>query len=218
MPSPTTIIPADLEATAAEYQQLRPLMTELHTEIGKLVRKDAIFACAKRLRMLSRQNGKKVILFEDEFEMDIFQDYQIYMHRPRGINAVQQMLNRNRYPDGSDKRRLLEGMVKARFSIFLVKEIIKPAGFIGMDIYTGEKFFILDLTLPTQDIVGLMSGFRIFPYKNVWMHTGANLTLGQTHDVAGFQSYGTQLNEKQEQTLNEEAIFRWRAMLGEMEG
>ena len=71
MPSPTTIIPADLEATAAEYQQLRPLMTELHTEIGKLVRKDAILACAKRLRMLSRQNGKKVVLFEDEFEMDI---------------------------------------------------------------------------------------------------------------------------------------------------
>ncbi len=63
-----------------------------------------------------------------------------------------------------------------------------------------------------------MSGFRIFPYKNVWMHTGANLTLGQTHDVAGFQSYGTQLNEKQEQTLNEEAIFRRRAIIGETEG
>ncbi|MCK4691852.1 MAG: hypothetical protein KAT20_08585 [Desulfuromonadales bacterium] len=54
--------------------------------------------------------------------------------------------------------------------------------------------------------------------QKVWMHTGANLTLGQTQDVAGFQSYGTQLNEKQEQTLNEEAIFRWRAMVGEMEG
>lgn len=213
----TTLIPKDLETTVAEYKRLRPLMTQLHSEIGRLVRKDATFACAKRLQMLSKQGGKKVILFEDEFEMDILQDYQIYMHRPRGINAVQQMLNRNRYPQGSDERRLLEGMAQARFSIFLVKEIVQPAGFIGLDIYTGGEFFILDLTLPQQNVVGLLIGFRIFPYESVWMHTGANLTLGQTHDVAGFEPNGTQMNERQERTLNEEAIFRWRDFVSEME-
>jgi hypothetical protein len=46
-------------------------MTKLHTEISRLVRKDDLFACAKRLRMLEKQDGKKVIHFEHEFEMDM---------------------------------------------------------------------------------------------------------------------------------------------------
>jgi hypothetical protein len=74
--------------------------------------------------MLVKQGGKRVIIFEHESETDIFQEYQIYMHRPHGINVVQQMLNRKRYPEGSGELRLLEGMAKARFSVFIVKEII----------------------------------------------------------------------------------------------
>jgi hypothetical protein len=113
-------IPANLSAAAEEYKRLRPLMTRLHTEISRLVRKEDLFTCAKRLRMLSKQNGKKIINFAHDFEMDIFQDYQIYMHRPNGINAVQQMLNRKCHPNGSDEQRLLEGMAQARFSVFMV--------------------------------------------------------------------------------------------------
>lgn len=212
----TPTIPADLEVTVEEYKRLRPIMTKLHTEISRLVRKDDIFACAKRLRMLSRQGGKKVILFEHDFEMDIFTDYQIYMHRPNGINAAQQMLNRNRYPAGSDERLLLDGMVKARFSVFMVKEIVKNAGFISFDLYTGEEFFIMDLTLPKQDVVGLMIGFRIFPFDGYWMHTGANLTLGKVRDAQTIKPLGN-LSVKEEQSLNDEVIFEWRSMVSDMD-
>ena len=212
----TSTIPADLEATVEEYKRLRPIMTKLHTEISRLVRKEDIFACAKRLRMLGKQDGKKVIHFEHDFEMDIFTDYQIYMHRPNGINAAQQMLNRNRYPAGSDERRLLDGMVKARFSVFMVKEIVKNAGFIGFDLYTGEEFFIMDLTLPKQDVVGLMIGFRIFPFDGYWMHTGANLTLGKVRDAQTIKPLGN-LSVKEEQSLNDEVIFEWRSMVSDMD-
>lgn len=212
----TATIPADLEATVEEYKRLRPIMTKLHTEISRLVRKDDIFACAKRLRMLGRQDGKKVIHFEHDFEMDIFTDYQIYMHRPNGINAAQQMLNRNRYPAGCDERRLLDGMVKARFSVFMVKEIVRDAGFIGFDLYTGEEFFIMDLTLPKQDVVGLMIGFRIFPFDSHWMHTGANLTLGKVRDSQSIKPLGN-LSVKEEQNLNDEVILEWRHMVSEMD-
>lgn len=213
---PTATIPADLDVTIEEYKRLRPILTKLHTEISRLVRKDDIFACAKRLRMLGRQNGKKVIHFEHDFEMDIFTDYQIYMHRPNGINAAQEMLNRNRYPDGSDERRMLDGMVTARFSVFMVKEIVKDAGFIGFDLYTGEEFFIMDLTLPKQDVVGLMIGFRIFPFDGYWMHTGANLTLGKVRDAQTIKSLG-KLSVKEEQNLNDEVIFEWRSMVSDMD-
>jgi hypothetical protein len=213
---PTATIPADLDATIEEYKRLRPIMTSLHTDISRLVRKDDIFACAKRLRMLGRQDGKKVIHFEHDFEMDIFTDYQIYMHRPNGINAAQQMLNRNRYPAGSDERLLLDGMVKARFSVFMVKEIVRDAGFISFDLYTGEEFFIMDLTLPKHDVVGLMIGFRIFPFDGYWMHTGANLTLGKVRDAQSIKPLGN-LSVKEEQNLNDEVIFEWRQMVSEME-
>ena len=211
------MIPKDMETTVSEYKRLRHLITQLHTEIGGLTKKDAIFACAKRLRMLSRPNGKKVIVFEDEFEMGVFQDYLIYMYRPRGISLVQQMLNRNRYPQGSTERRLLEGMVKARFSVFMVKEVIQPAGFVGLDIMSGEEFFILDLSLPQQEVVGVLIGFRIFPYQDLWMHTGAGLSLGQVEDVATFQPMGETMSEKDERQLNEESIFNRRDMIGMME-
>ena len=187
-------------------------MTRLHSELSRLIKKDDLFACAKRLRMLAKQDGKKVVIFEHEFEMDIFQDYQIYMHRPHGINAVQQMLNRNRHPQGIDEQRLLEEMAKARFSVFMVKEIVRPAGFIGLDIQTGDEFFIMDLTLPQQDVVGLLIGFRIFPF----MHTGANLTLGQAPDMAGFKPLGKIEDVKEERDLNETIIFRWRSLVSEI--
>ena len=213
---PTATIPTDLDVTIEEYKRLRPIMTKLHTEISRLVRNDDLFACAKRLRMLGKQDGKKIIHFEHDFEMDIFTDYQIYMHRPNGINTAQQMLNRNRYPTGSDERRLLAGMVKARFSVFVVKEIVKDAGFIGFDLYSGEEFFIMDLTLPKQDVVGLMIGFRIFPFDGYWMHTGANLTLGKVRDAQTIKPLGN-LSVKEEQSLNDEVIFEWRSMVSDMD-
>ena len=213
---PTATIPTDLDVTIEEYKRLRPIMTKLHTEISRLVRNDDLFACAKRLRMLGKQDGKKVIHFEHDFEMDIFTDYKIYMHRPNGINTAQQMLNRNRYPTGSDERRLLAGMVKARFSVFVVKEIVKDAGFIGFDLYSGEEFFIMDLTLPKQDVVGLMIGFRIFPFDGYWMHTGANLTLGKVRDAQTIKPLGN-LSVKEEQSLNDEVIFEWRSMISDMD-
>ncbi len=127
------------------------------------------------------------------------------------------MLNRNRYPAGSDERRLLDGMVTARFSVFMVKEIIRDAGFIGFDLYTGEEFFIMDLTLPKQDVVGLMIGFRIFPFDGHWMHTGANLNLGKVRDAQSIKPLGALTSVKEGQSLNDEVIFEWRSMISDMD-
>ena len=108
-------IPDNIKELVKEYRNLRPVMVKLHAELSRLIRKDEIFACAKRLKMLRKQDGKKSIVFVDEIEIDAFEDYLIYMHRPHGINAVQQILNAKRYSNGSNELRLLEGMVKARF-------------------------------------------------------------------------------------------------------
>lgn len=211
------MIPDDMETTVSEYKRLRPVMTQLHGDIFKLAKKDALFGCAKRLRMAARQGRKKVIAFANEFEMEVFQDYLIYMYRPRGINLVRQMLNHDRYPPESDERPLLEAMVQARFSVFVVKEMIQKAGFVGLDTASGEELFILDLSLPLQDAVGALVGLRIFPFRVAWVHTGANLSLGRVDDVTSFQPERMALSKMQEQVMNVESIFAWRNLIGRME-
>lgn len=210
-------LPENIEALAAEYKRLWPLMPGLHSNIAKLAGKDAIKACAKRLRMLSRQGGRIGIVFDHELEAEIFQDYLIYMHRPHGFSLVRQMLNRKRYPLGSDEQMLLEGMVQARFSLFWIKKTYPAGGFVALDVIRGEDFFILDQSLPQQDAVGILSAFRIFPFRNAWLHTGANMAFGTIGDPAGLQPLGRRLNEKEERELNEENFFRWRELLKEMD-
>jgi hypothetical protein len=209
--------PESIEELSDQYKRLRPLMPDLHARIGKLATKESVKACAKRLGMLTRQGGKMGIHFDHEAEMDVFQDYLLYMHRPRGISLVRQMLNRKPYPQGSDEQILLEGMAQARFSLFWVRELHPAGGFTALDVITGEEVFIFDHALPEQDTVGLLVGLRLFPLYTGWMHTGASMVLGQIDEASGMQPLRCVLNEKEERDLNEENIRRWRANLKKVE-
>jgi len=210
------VVPARIEELAAEYARLWPLMPVLHARIARLAGKEAIRSCARRLGMLSRQGGRSGIVFAHELEAEIFQDYLIYMHRPHGISPVRQLCNRRPYPPGSDEHTLLAGMVQARFSLFWIREVHPAGGFVALDVIRGGHFFILDRSLPQQDAVGLLSAFRIFPFREAWMHTGANMVFGTIGDRAGMQPAGRVLDSKEERAVNEEHIRRWRALLGEM--
>jgi hypothetical protein len=214
----SSVLPENIEELTAEYRRLWPLLPVLHANIGKLAGKDAVKACAKRLGMLNRQGGKIGIHFEHEVETDVFQDYLIYMHRPRGFSLVRQMLNRNRYPQGSDERMMLESMVQTRFSLFWVRELHPASGFVALDVITGEDFFVLDPTMPQQGEVGLLIALRLFPFRNAWMHTGATMVFGRIDDASGLQPQGRRFNEQEERELNEENIRRWRQIIREMEG
>lgn len=213
----SSVLPENIEELTAEYRRLRPLIPVLHASIGKLAGKESVKTCAKRLGMLTRQGGKTGIHFDHEMEMDVFQDYLIYMHRPRGISLVRQMFNRKRYPQGSDEQMLLEGMAQARFSLFWVRELHPSDGFVALDVITGEEVFVLDQTIPRHDTVGLLLGLRLFPFFTGWMHTGATMVFGQIDEASGMQPMRCVLNEKEERALNEENIRRWRANFREME-
>ncbi|MBM9537064.1 hypothetical protein JWG43_08280 [Desulfobulbus alkaliphilus] len=208
-------LPEDLEALVAEYKRVMPLMPVLHGAISKLAGKDAIKACGKRLRMISSQGGRPGIQFGHELEMEVFQDYLLYMYRPRGISLVRQMFNRKRFPAESDEQRLLAGMVQARFSLFWIRELIPAGGFLALDIISGKDFFILDMALPQVEATGLLAGLRILPFGHAWMHTGVSLTLGSIADPCGMQTEDRVLTEKEERAFNEEIFFRWRSLLRE---
>lgn len=208
-----SVVPEHVEELAAEYRRLWPLLPSLHAAIAKTANKEAIKTCAKRLGMLSRQGGRQGIVFDHELEAAIFQDYLIYMYRPRGFSLVRQMHNRRRYPPGSDEQMLLQGMVQARFSAFWIREVHPAGGFVALDVIRGEHFFILDQAVASQNVEGMFAAFRIFPFRGAWMHTGANMTFGPIAADAGLQPVRRLLNEQEERELNEENIRRWRALL-----
>lgn len=210
-------LPEDLEALVTEYQRVLPLMPVLHATISKLAGKDAVKACGKRLQMISSRGNRRGLQFAHELEMDVFQDYLLYMYRPRGISLVRQMFNRQRYPMGSDEQRLLAGMIQARFSLFWVRELIPAGGFLALDIISGKDFFILDLALPQVEATGLLAGLRIFPFHQAWMHTGVSLSLGSIPDPAGMKTENRVFNDKEEIAFNEQIFFRWRSLLGKMD-
>ncbi|MDD2462741.1 MAG: hypothetical protein PHI97_01970 [Desulfobulbus sp.] len=209
----SVLVPKNIEELVAEYKRLWPLIPMLHRKIAKLVDKNAIKACAKRLRIFTKQDNKLVMNFESEYETELFQDYLIYMYRPRGFSFVRQMRNRKPYPVDSDEQSLLEGMHQARFSVFWVKELLPVGGMVVLDVITGEELFVLDQSLPQQEMVGLLAAFRIFPFRDVWLHTGASMAFGIINEPEGLKPLGRHLNDKEEQELNEDNFLRWRAMI-----
>nr|WP_321466388.1 hypothetical protein [uncultured Desulfobulbus sp.] len=209
----SALVPKNIEELAAEYNRLWQLMPKLHRSIAKMADKDTLKACAKRLGIYTKNGRKLGMSFENEYETELFQDYMIYMYRPRGFSLVRKMRNRNPYPEGSDEQMLLEGMHQARFSLFWVKELHPTGGMVVLDVITGEELFVLDQSLPQQEVVGLLAAFRIFPFRDVWMHTGASMAFGIISDPQGLKPLQRRLNEKEEQELNEENFSRWRAFV-----
>jgi hypothetical protein len=73
------------------------------------------------------------------------------------------------------------------------------------------------LYLPRQDVIGVMIGFRIFPFDGYWMHTGANLALGRGSDPFAFKPTGKLTSVAEERELNEGIIFFWRDLIRELD-
>ncbi|NLX18952.1 MAG: hypothetical protein GXY53_06675 [Desulfobulbus sp.] len=208
-------LPENLDEVVAGYKECWPLIPMLHGRLAKMADKAAIRTCAKRLGMLTRQNGRLGVRFDHELEAEVFQDYLIHMYRPRGFSLVRQLYNRKVYPEKSLEQELLAGMVQARFSVFWIGALYPDKGCSALDIISGEQLFILDQTLPQQDAYGLLAAFRVFPFRGVWAHTGANMVLGKIEDITGLQPLGRVLDDRHERELNEENVRRWRMLLAE---
>ena len=207
------IAPEDLTATVAEYKRLWPLLPTLHATIAKTASQEDTKICARRLQMLGKKGSKHGISFTHPVEMDLFQDYLIYMYRPRGFSLTRKLYNRKKYSPESDEQQLLHLMARARFSVFWIKEVNAEGAMTAVDITGGESFCILDQTLPNHDATNILTGLRIFPFRGMWMHTGASIPVGEITDPADFRPLGVTLDERGERALNEETIQRWRSIV-----
>jgi len=207
------LIPDDLPAISDEYPRIWQRIRDLHKEMHELVRDQDLLACARQLGMLQRDQGKNVMILEAEDEVDILWDYLYYTYRRRGLSYIQQFKRQNRYPPDSVEQRLLTAMSQARFSLFMVVKPVGPSGFIGREIYTGDDYFILDLSIPRQKAKKVLAGLRIFPWRGVWMHTGAAMFLGKVQWPKRIPFDPPDGMPRSEKEVYREVMDRWRTLM-----
>ncbi len=105
-------------------------------------------------------------------------DYALYDYRWEGYNVIERYARRTSIQDGSDERIILDAMLKPRFSLFRVDEIMKGFGVNVLDLFRGDKSFIMDVAWSKSAIKGSVLACRVIsPHEGFSMSTGAGLPV-----------------------------------------
>ena len=171
------IIPKDTVSSIGEqlafYRRLRSVERGLHNELMKLLPKNALKECGMALGIYKNDT----LVFSSESETDVLMDYCIYDYRWDGRNVIERYINQTPIEDGSDKRILLDAMLEARYSLFMVDDIVRGRGVQTRDLLRGDSGFIVDVALSETAVKGFILACRIISPGDggFSMTTGAGL-------------------------------------------
>lgn len=154
-----------------DYQKIRDLLPLLHMRIIKQLSRDDMHNSARQLGMLH----KKTLVFNNETEISILSDYQVYSYRPRGISMVERFLNLKRSTLDPFTLELLEAMVHAQFSVFMTGEAQKGIGLTVQDVFRQESFFLVDRSLSTSSEPDMVLVLRLILFDGFAIQTGAGI-------------------------------------------
>ena len=163
------------EDNMAFYKQLREEGKKLNQRVTRLLSRQAVTECAKKLRMLK----KGVLAFEEQMMMDVLMDYCIYNHRYRhgGQNTARIFADEARPSPGSLDHTLIQAMLGAWYSVFGVVEVIEDRGVILLDLLSEREIPLIDRGLGSTAVRYLMLAGRILPMPGFCMTAGAFLPL-----------------------------------------
>jgi hypothetical protein len=109
--------------------------------------------------------------------MAVLMDYCIYDYRPDGQNAIERYVAQASIEPNSDERILLDAMLRARYSLFAIDEVVRGVGVQTHDLLRGDSGFIVDIGLSQTAVKGSTLACRIItPGDGEFsMTTGAGL-------------------------------------------
>jgi hypothetical protein len=157
----------------ARYRQLRATQKSLHHVLMKLLPKHAIEESGKQLGIY--RDG--ALAFNSMDETSVLVDYCIYDYRWDGQNVIERYLADTPVEPDSDERVLLDAMLEARYSLFVVDEVVKGVGVQTRDLIREDSGFIMDVGLSETAMKGSVLACRIITPGDVKfsMTTGAGL-------------------------------------------
>lgn len=129
-----------LDFKRSNYPRIRAELLALHNEILKLPNKEDLYTCARHLGLLH----KKVMRFNNESEVSLLAEYQVYAYRPRGFNLAELYLRINRASLSEFQLEFLARMSTARFAVLLVDEVGNDETLRVTDILRKDSFIVVD--------------------------------------------------------------------------
>jgi hypothetical protein len=163
---------ADLLPT---YKRLRQAGIVLNHKLVNLLDGDTITEGGQRLGIL-RDN---VQLFDSESMTSVLMDYCIYNLYKDGMNAVQRYVAQSPPPPGSDEMILLNAMLKARYSVLMVKEVERGVGAVVEDLLFQGTDFLVDINFANIAEERLALATRIIPFEGYITTGGAGLPVAR---------------------------------------
>lgn len=157
--------PTDVRATYLRLRQVqRGLNEQLFREIGKAGMQD----CARALGFW----GNGVMIFDEEDDVSLLADFAIHEHKAVRVVIERRMTGAE---TTDDERTVLAAMVRSRFTLFGVTEIIPGVGARALDLLNEEPFFLADVNLSETGTPNIIMAAHLLPFETFVMTSGAPL-------------------------------------------
>lgn len=163
----------DYSNQLSRYIQLRQVGKNLTSQLFKVLGKNTLEECGKRLGFI--HDG--VMVFENDTAMAILSDYCIFSYLQNGQNAVERYLPQAPFAPDSDEMILLKAMLEDHFSIFVVEEPVSGYGVHMLDVFCQKRGFITDVGFSHTAVEGVMLASRLIEPQGITMTTGASLPI-----------------------------------------
>lgn len=159
----------------ARYRQLRAMQRDLNRILPAMLPGEAIPECGTLLGI----HKDDTLILGSESEMFVLMDYCLYDYRWDGHNVIEKYVNQTPIEAGSEKSTLLDAMLKPRYSLFVVHDVVRGLGVQTSDLFRGDSGFIVDVAFSETAVKGSILACRIISPDNgrFSMTTGAGLPI-----------------------------------------
>jgi len=150
------------------YLRLRAVQRSLNAQLFRGIGKAGMQDCACALGFWS--DG--VMVFDEEDDVGLLADFAIYEHKA-GRAAIERRVTSADASD--DERVVLAAMLRSRFTLFGVTDIVPDVGARAMDLLSEEPFLLADVNLSETGRPGIIMAAHLLPFEAFVMTSGAPL-------------------------------------------
>jgi hypothetical protein len=155
------------------YKHYRQIGLRLNLLLVKQLPKIATAECGKKLGIFK---AGTLILNNDD-EIAILYDYALHHYRRAGKTVIERYLEQTPPAPESDEAMLLQAMLKARYSLFLVDGLERGNHIILRDILANDRVDLIDVGLSQTGMPGRILAGRILPMGDFYMSSGTMIPL-----------------------------------------
>ena len=152
------------------YKKWREIGMKLNHKIMEQASKDTILRAARDLRLLRKKDD--IIRCDSETDTHFLMDRVVHDVLIDGKRAVEIYRGQNAQRLTEDERTLLDALVDARYSLFVVRQIEPGKGLHLLDVFSEETMFLTDVNLSQTALEGNLLAGRAVSVDGITFTSG----------------------------------------------